>query len=217
MISRTQQPDFRGIDDQVRKKCEQVHIHHGAGEAHWPVEAARQSNGGTKPLKIREKLSILAFCWLTVVPYSAVADGAEVVAVAGESKEFSAGWTPPINAFEYYSRDFRMIPAIDFELTASDTGQGSWPEPEDLEMSQQEFDMSHLPAPRLPGNGQADGFFKSLRSLLERPVGQTQSGVVYVGLTAEGRAGIYLRKRESTLHADAFLQPATVPVDSELE
>ena len=168
-------------------------------------------------MKIREKLSILAFCWLTVVPYSAVADGAEDIGVAGESKEFSAGWTPPIDAFELYSQDFRMIPAIDFELPASDTGQGSWPEPEDLEMSQQEFDMSHLPASRLPGNGQADGFFQSLRSVLERPVGQTQSGVVYVGLTMQGRAGIYLRKREPTLHADAFLQPVTVPDDSELK
>ncbi len=152
-----------------------------------------------------------------MAPYSAVADGTEDIVVAGESKEFSAGWIPPINAFELFSQDFRLIPTTDFELPASDAEHGAWPGREDFEMSQQEFDMSHLPASRLQRNARADGFFQSLKSLLERPLGQTQSGVVYVGVTNQGYAGIYLRKHEPTLDADAFVQPTTkLPADPEL-
>ena len=161
------------------------------------------------------KLSILAFCWLTVAPVSALADSADDIADASESTEFSAGWIPPIDAFELYSQDFRLITETDSELPAADAGQGTWPEPEDFEMSQQEFEMSRLPAPRLQNKARADGFFRLLKSLIERPVGQTQSGVIYVGLTNQGYAGIYFKKREPTLDADAFVRPAAPRLDSE--
>lgn len=167
-------------------------------------------------MKISGKLSSLAFCWLTVAPFSVVADSAEDIAGAGESPEFSAGWIPPINAFELYSQDFRMLRATDFKLPTSDPGSDNWPDPEAFEMSQQEFDMSHLPAPRLQGIARADGFFHLLKSFVERPVGQTQSSVVYVGVTNQGYAGIYLKKREPTLAADAFVRSPGPVADSEL-
>lgn len=140
---------------------------------------------------------------LVLAPVWLLADEAEPV--------YTAGWMPSIHAMEIYPAKFRVGPADDWYTPATQTDGLSWPGIQQRSFSATEFESSKDADDSAQFSAPTTDFIDQLESLTMREIGRTANGAVFIGVNREGLAGIYLRPRQHTLAADAFVRQSAPP------